>query len=269
MLPTVQLPAKSGDVAQFFRLLADENRCQIVRLLATSDLRAGELGSTLQMPSNALAYHLKHLRAVGVLRERRSAADARDVYYRLDHDRLWQLYAGAGESLAPGLSAVAAPEAQASPARASSRPLRVLFLCTHNSARSQMAEAILRHMGGEQVEVYSAGSAPTTVHPDAAAVLREMGIDPTGLSAKPLDAFTSESFDYIITLCDRVREQCPSFPADPAQIHWSIPDPTLIEDPDQRRAAFREVARELQTRIRYLLLLRHPGTGERFKPPTF
>jgi protein-tyrosine-phosphatase len=114
------------------------------------------------------------------------------------------------------------------------------------------------------VEVYSAGSMPTEVHPDAIIIMRELGLDPTPLYAKPLDRFIGEPFDYIITVCDRVRDICPAFPGDPNQIHWSIADPAVVEDAARREEAFRHVARELQTRIRYLLLLPHPATGTRF-----
>ena len=146
------------------------------------------------------------------------------------------------------------------------RPTRVLFLCTHNSARSQLAEGLLRRMGEEQVEAYSAGSEPTTIDPDAQVVMRELGIDPTPHAAKTLTTFLGQHFDYIITVCDRVRDACPVFPGDPAQVHWSISDPVVIEDPERRLAAFRNVARDLTTRIRYLLLLPHPATGQRLEP---
>jgi protein-tyrosine-phosphatase len=126
----------------------------------------------------------------------------------------------------------------------------------------------MRQMGGDQVVVVSAGSAPTAVRPETLAVLREFGIDPTGLAAKPLEQFVGESFEYIITVCDRVREMCPAFPGDPLHVHWSMPDPVAVEDPEQRQEAFRDAARELQTRIRYLLQLPHPATGERFRLPT-
>jgi ArsR family transcriptional regulator, arsenate/arsenite/antimonite-responsive transcriptional repressor / arsenate reductase (thioredoxin) len=267
-MPSAASLRATPDEARFFGLLADETRRTMIRLLAVSDLRAGELGNTLRMPSNAVAYHLKQLRALGVLRERRSTADARDVYYRLDQDRLWQLYAAAGDALHPGLATFStAPDEQPQSRMAPVRPLRVLFLCTNNSARSQLAEALMRHMGEDYVEVASAGSAPTEVHPDALAVLREWKIDASGLVAKPLQRFVGQTFDYIITVCDRVRDHCPTFPGDPRQIHWSMLDPAVVEDPDHRLAAFREVARELQTRIRYLPILPHPATGERFKLP--
>jgi len=257
------------EVERFFRLLADETRLVIVRLLALSDLRAGEIGDALRLPSNAVSYHLKQLRSVGLLRDRRSSADARDVYYRLDVDRLQLLYAAAGDALYPGMAGSASkPDGQAGQQEAETpaRPLRVLFLCTHNSARSQLAEGILRQMGGDQVEAFSAGSEPTEVDPDAIAVLREWRIDPAPHHAKSVAAFVGQRFDYIITVCDRVRDVCPVFPGDPSQAHWSFADPAVIEDPQRRRQAFRDVAIELQTRIRYLLLLPHPATGQRLQP---
>lgn len=260
---TASPTTSSAEVVQFFRVLADQTRLVILRLLALSDLRAGEIGAIIELPSNAVSYHLKQLRLLGLLRDRRSSADARDVYYRVDLERLERLYAEAGDVLHPGLTTAdrSASEATTVP----TPPLRVLFLCTHNSARSQLAEAILRQMGRDQVDVYSAGSMPTEVHPDAVAVVRELGLDPTPLYAKSLDRFLGERFDYIITVCDRVRDICPAFPGDPNQVHWSIADPVVIEDPERRLVAFHQVAYELQTRIRYLLLLPHPLTGQRLQ----
>lgn len=257
----------TADGRRFLRLLADESRQAIVRLLAQSDQRAGEIGALIRLPPNAVSYHLKQLRAIGLLRDRRSSADARDVYYQLDIGRLHALYAAAGDALYPGMAAsrqLAQPHQQPDTPPKLSRPLRVLFLCTHNSARSQMAEAILRQMGGDQVEAFSAGSLPTEAHPEAIATLRGVGIDTTGLYAKSMEQYIGEPLDYIITVCDRVRDVCPSFPGDPAQAHWSIADPAVVEDPERRAKAFREVLSELRVRIRYLLLLPHPGTGERF-----
>jgi protein-tyrosine-phosphatase/DNA-binding transcriptional ArsR family regulator len=262
----------SLDGAQFLRLIADETRWLILRTLALSDLRAGEIGEALKLPANALSYHLKRLRTAGVVRDRHSSSDGRDVYYHLDVARLQDLYATAGYGLYPGLYALSDAasgdmSAEPSPARTSkthSRPMRVLFLCTHNSARSQIAEALLRQMGGDQVEVWSAGSTPTEVHPQTVTTLQAIGIDTSGLCAKALDQFADQPFDYIFTVCDRVRDVCPAFSGDPAQAHWSIADPVVVEDPEERAKAFQQVADELQTRIRYLLLLPRPGTDERF-----
>lgn len=264
------VPAPQPEVAAFLRAVADETRLAIVRLLMVGDLRSGEIGERLRLPTNALAYHFRQLRAAGLLRERRSSADARDVYHRLDLDRLAALYAEAGDLLHPGLGSSSADSIREQATEdtqmaALSRPLRVLFLCTHNSARSQLAEALMRQMGGDQVDVYSAGSLPTEVYPDTLRVLRELGIDGSALYAKSLDRFLSERFDYVITVCDRVREICPAFTGDPNQAHWSFPDLVVVEGPERRLKAFRQVASELQTRIRYLLLLPHPATGERLR----
>lgn len=124
----------------------------------------------------------------------------------------------------------------------------------------------MRHLGEELVVVASAGSEPTVVAPDTLTTLTALGIASDGLYAKSLAQFVGQSFDYIITVCDRVREVCPVFPGDPEQIHWSFADPMELSDPAARRQAFQEVAIDLQTRIRYLLLLPHPRTGERRRP---
>jgi arsenate reductase len=158
------------------------------------------------------------------------------------------------------------PERDASP---DDRPLRVLFLCTHNSARSQLAEGLTRLLAGDRVAVASAGSAPTAVHPLALALLREWGLDPTAYSSKALERFAGTPFDYIITLCDRVREECPVFPDDPLRLHWSLPDPALAGDEAAQWAAFNAVGSALRTRLGYLLAQPHPATGRRLLlPPT-
>lgn len=247
------------DVVQFFKVLADETRLAVMRLLARSDLRVGEIVEQLNAPQNAVSYHLKQLRSLGLLRDQRSHSDGRDVYYSVDLERLQALYLAAGAALHPGMNAHLSAET------ATQRidcPLRVLFLCTHNSARSQLAEGTMRQLGGASVEVWSAGSEPAQVHPLTLELLTELGIDTAAHVAKSLEQFHGQSFDYVITVCDRARDSCPTFPDDPAQIHWSIPDPTTIEDEQARRATFLKVRRELSTRIHYLLSLPHPGTGQ-------
>ncbi|MCA1723631.1 MAG: arsenate reductase ArsC, partial [Thermomicrobia bacterium] len=103
-------------------------------------------------------------------------------------------------------------------------PIRVLFLCTHNSARSQIAEATLRQMGGEDFAVSSAGTEVTRVHPLALRVLQEQGIETASLHSKSLTDFLGQRFDVVITVCDRANESCPILPCDPERFHWSIPD---------------------------------------------
>jgi ArsR family transcriptional regulator, arsenate/arsenite/antimonite-responsive transcriptional repressor / arsenate reductase (thioredoxin) len=135
-------------------------------------------------------------------------------------------------------------------------PTRVLFLCTHNSARSQMAGGLLRKLGGDQVEVFSAGSEPTSIHPLAIKVMADAGVDLHQHETKHLNEFLGQDFDYIITVCDRVREVCPVFPGDPEQIHWSFPDPAAIEGSLQiQEKGFQDTASQLAIRINYLLLM--------------
>ncbi len=131
------------------------------------------------------------------------------------------------------------------------RRLRVLFLCTHNSARSQMAEGLLRHVAGEEIEVTSAGTEPGRVHPLAIRAMRDVGIDISGARSKSIDEFLSQHFDYVITVCDRANETCPIFPGDPVRIHWSFPDPSAVEgDEDRQYRAFVDVRTQLTLRLR-------------------
>jgi protein-tyrosine-phosphatase len=183
--------------------------------------------------------------------ERRSSADARDVYYHLDLEQMRALYLASGSAIHPMLTAAAAPPARPQGAP----PARVIFLCTHNSARSQMAEGLMRHLGGERVAVLSAGTQPASVHPDAIAALAQIGIDITAQQSKHLDQFRDQAFDYAITVCDQVREQCPALPGHPDTIHWSFPDPARITHPLERSRAFQTIAEQLGTRIRFLLTL--------------
>ena len=133
-------------------------------------------------------------------------------------------------------------------------PVHVLFLCTGNRARSQMAEAILERVRGPRIEAASAGSHPKDLHPDAVRVMRERGIDISGARSKHLSEFAEQRFDYVISLCDRVREVCPDFPGPPAMVHWSLPDPAAEAAAKQDLyPAFVRTADELNTRIQFLL----------------
>ncbi|HEY0510930.1 MAG TPA: metalloregulator ArsR/SmtB family transcription factor [Thermoanaerobaculia bacterium] len=245
----------------FLKLLAHELRWRLVEALARSDRRVQELVQLVGEPHNLVSYHLRQLRSQALVTERRSAADGRDIYYSLDLDRLKGLYLATGESLHPGIAG--RPEATAKEGEpAPVRRFRVLFLCTHNSARSQMAEAILGELGGDRVEVQSAGTEVTRVHPLAVREMAERGLDISGWRSKHMDEFTGERFDYVVTVCDNARESCPIFPGDPERIHWSIPDPSAVEGEEKvRAAAFKRAADELTTRIRYLLAMLEKKEG--------
>ena len=128
---------------------------------------------------------------------------------------------------------------------------RVLILCTGNSARSQMAEGLLRQMAGDVYEVASAGVSPSRVRPEAIEAMREIGIDISSHRSKSVDEFTSQKFDYVITVCDNAREHCPIFPGETKQIHWSFDDPAAVEgDEVARLAVFRRVRDEISQKLR-------------------
>ena len=138
--------------------------------------------------------------------------------------------------------------------------MRVLILCTGNSARSQMAEGLLRHDAGNIYDVFSAGTKPTRVRPEAIAVMREVGIDISGHRSKSVDEFAGQNFDYVITVCDNAKESCPIFPAKTRRIHWSIEDPAAVQGSEvERLAAFRLARDELRARLKAF------GQGE-YKP---
>jgi len=132
-----------------------------------------------------------------------------------------------------------------------SQKQRVLILCTGNSARSQMAEGLLRHEAGDRFDVYSAGTDPSVVRPEAILAMREVGIDISGHRSKSVDEFTGQPFDYVITVCNKARESCPIFPGDTEHIAWDFDDPAAVEGDDEvRMRAFRRVRDELLARFR-------------------
>jgi arsenate reductase len=130
---------------------------------------------------------------------------------------------------------------------------RVLILCTGNSARSQMAEGLLRHDAGDRFEVESAGTRPSHVRPEAIAAMNELGIDISGHRSKSVDEFAGQQFDYVLTVCDNARESCPIFPGQTARIHHSFDDPAEAKGTDEERlAVFRRVRDELRAYLRDL-----------------
>lgn len=150
------------------------------------------------------------------------------------------------------------------------QPLRVLFLCTHNSARSQMAEGLLRALGGGRYEVFSAGTVATRVRSEAISAMQELGIDIGGQESKTLERYLREPFDEVITVCDSANESCPVFPGARHRRHWSIDDPSGVQGTDEARlAAFRRARDALRRRITAELLDRDPaGPDDDSSSPT-
>jgi protein-tyrosine-phosphatase/DNA-binding transcriptional ArsR family regulator len=218
-------------------------RWRLLTELALGDLAVHELTTLLGQPQNLVSYHLGKLRKAELVTSRRSSADGRDTYYALHLGRCSAMLSGTGGALHPALR-------MRTPEPAPVTGARVLFLCTGNSARSQMAEAILRREAGGAVEVRSAGSNPKPIHPYAVTALASRGLDLTTAEPKHVDRFTGQRFDYVITLCDRVKEVCPSLDGVRRPLHWSIPDPS--RDPDGL-PAFDRLAGELTERIGFFL----------------
>jgi protein-tyrosine-phosphatase len=238
-----------GALPAVFRLAGHPVRWRLLTALAAGDRRVGELATALRVRQNLASYHLGQLRRAELVHAHRSAADARDLYYRLDLDRMRSMLGVAAGSLHPALAAPAGPPA----ARHAGRGTRVCFLCTGNSARSQMAEALLRELGGGAVAACSAGSHPAPLAERAVRAMRRRGIDISGQRSKHLDELVTERFDYVISLCDRVREVCPEFPSHPCVLHWSIPDPSAEVCAADDDAPFERTVAELETRIGFLL----------------
>jgi protein-tyrosine-phosphatase len=245
------------------KLVAHDVRWTLLRRLAQSDYRVQDLVGLLHLPHNLVSYHLRKLREGRIVTERRSSADERAVYYSLDLERFQALYLDAGSTLHPAVLA----ELSTTPAlqKALRRPrLRVLFLCTENSARSQMAEALLRHLSQGRVEAFTAGSQPAeAIHPMARLVMERLGSDMSQAVPKHFEVFRGQHFDAIVTVCDRVAEVCPTFPDDPERIHWSFPDPTRVAGSEaEQRRAFEQISLQLITRLRLLLTLLEREQGE-------
>lgn len=141
-------------------------------------------------------------------------------------------------------------------------PIRVIFVCTGNSARSQMSEALLRHHGAGRFDVVSAGVDPRGVHPMTVAALAKVGIDISGATSKSVTSFLGQPFDYVITVCDRARATCPVFPGGSQTLHWGIDDPVQAEGTDgERQAAFDRALKDIAARVHAFipLALAHPA----------
>jgi protein-tyrosine-phosphatase len=247
----------------FLGLVGHPLRWRLLVELGRSDRRVDELVDRVGQPQSLVSYHLGRLRNGGLVSSRRSSHDGRAVYYHARLDSCSSSLAATGSFLHPGLGLQRVPLAD--PAVATRQPrVRVLFACTGNSARSQIAEALLKQRAGEAVHVVSAGSAPKPVHPYAIAVLAERGIDISTWRSKRLTEFAGQHFDYIVTLCDKVRERCAEFDGGDEAVHWSIQDPTDTNDGTPVTLdRFRQLAADIENRMTWLMWVidgRHSST---------
>jgi protein-tyrosine-phosphatase/DNA-binding transcriptional ArsR family regulator len=247
-MATAKIGPETGPLA-FLQLAGHALRWRLLEALARSDRTVLELTELIGEPQNLVSYHLGKLRNGKLVSTRRSEADRRDSYYMVDLARIGGRLSAAGAALHPGIRL-----ARSSGDKVLTEPVKILFLCTGNSARSQMAEALARTRSDGVIEAVSAGSQPKPLHANAVRVMRdEHGIDLSGYTSKHLDVFAGQRFDWVISLCDRVREVCPPFPGQPETIHWSTPNPATGENDHVTYPLFQQTAAELVTRIDFLL----------------
>ena len=245
------MPASTLKAPVTVWLLGHDIRWRLAQQLSHSDHRVSELVEAVGERQNLVSYHLGLLRRAGMVSERRSSHDSRDVYYSLN---LGGVRDGLDQALAGLHPALTVRRLETTPAAAKGRRQpRLLFVCTGKSARSQLAEAIARDLVGGAAAVLSAGPKPAGVHPMTVTVLREMGLPSENLRSKSIEE-VGVLFDFVITLCDVAREDCPPFPSKADVIHWSLPDPARLGDSRREvRQAFKRTAEELRQRITYLL----------------
>jgi ArsR family transcriptional regulator len=225
------------------KLLSDDTRWRLFTALQYSDRQASELSEALALPQNLVSYHLGLLRRTGLIQSHRSDADARVTYYGIDITGLQQAYAAIGAALP-----LPKPIPKTLP------DVSVIFLCTQNSARSQMAEGWLRHLSGGRVRVRSGGVRPTTLHPLAVEVMAEAGIDIGYQQAKTIESIDAPPPVVVVTVCDLAREACPPGAWEGPQLHWSISDPVQVtESPEAQRDAFRAARDQIRARVLGLL----------------
>ena len=245
-----RVTSKSHAAPALLRLASHPLRWRLLTELARSDLRVHELVTLTGQPQNLVSYHLRLLRDGGLVTARRSSLDGRDSYHHLDLGRCADALAGTGAALHPALHLTPGP-----PAPRPAAPVAVLFVCTGNSSRSPMAEALLRRHAAEGIEATSAGILPRPrLHPVASRVLHEYGIDVSDRRPRHVNTLAGRRFDYLITLCDKAREASLEGVDHLHRIHWSIPDPAVAGSAGHAaRPAFAHTAADIDTRIRYLL----------------
>lgn len=239
------------DVPPFIRLADHPLRWRLMTELAASDLRVREVVDRLGQPQNLVSYHLRLLRDGGLVAARRSSHDGRDTYYHLDLDRCADGLGAAAAALHPALRTLVPPSTPRAAVSAG-----VLFVCTGNSSRSPIAEALLRHRTAGRIVVASAGISPRDrIHPHALRVLRErFGIDLGDQAPRSIPDLTASRgavFDRVVTLCDRAREHLPARDGW-RHTHWSLPDPAEAQE-RVRPASFQSIASEIDARVRHLI----------------
>jgi protein-tyrosine-phosphatase/DNA-binding transcriptional ArsR family regulator len=244
-------PSSRAAAPAFLRLADHPLRWLLLTALAGSDLRVRELVTLTGQPQNLVSYHLRLLRDGGLVTASRSSFDGRDSYYHLNLDSCADALANVGAALHPALRPV-----RALPAPQPAAPVAVLFVCTGNTARSPIAEALLRRHTAGRVEATSAGTLPKPrLHPLTARVLRdEFGVDISRHRPRHLNTLTGRRFDYLITMCDKAREVCSELVDHGRRVHWSIPDPAAAGSTDRAGyPAFARIAVDIDARIRHLL----------------
>lgn len=238
---TAPLPA--AEVLLMLKALADDTRWRIVQALRSSDHQVSELVEQLQLSQNLVSYHLGVLRQAGFVHIHRSDNDGRVLFYSLDRHALQQSIG----QIATALHLQPTPLEQLP-------IIPVVFLCTGNSVRSQMAEAWLRHLSHGIIPVASAGVKPQGIHPLTLVVMQEVGLDLSHHTAKGLDALEQFSFAIAISVCDYAREECQPFLRSRLHLHWSVPQPErLIEAGMPAIEVFRGLRDDLRERVQGLL----------------
>ncbi len=244
--------ATDREVPTFIQLADHPVRWRLLTDLAAGDQRVRELVESLDQPQNLVSYHLRLLRDSGLVTARQSSHDGRDTYYHLDLDRCTAGLTSAGAALDPAFGTSGPPWGQPTSVTTS-----VLFVCTGNSARSPIAEALLRHHSQGRVLVASAGITPKTrIHPHAVRVLRErFDIDIGEQAPHAINDVAgvgpTAAFDWVVTLCDKAREHLPARDGW-RHTHWSIPDPGDAQGP-ARHARFVSTATGIDARVRHLI----------------
>jgi ArsR family transcriptional regulator, arsenate/arsenite/antimonite-responsive transcriptional repressor / arsenate reductase (thioredoxin) len=231
------------------RNFSEPNRLAIISLLSTGPMLVGDICNASGLPLTLVSQHLRVLRESGMVRAERDGKDARAVWYSLNPQRIKEIQKAL--SMVFDMTKIVdrrIPEAKQG-LNFKGEKFSVLFLCSGNSARSQMSEALLQHYGKGLIEGRSAGTHPRKVHPLTVKVLEEIGLDTTGLKTKHYSVFSRESFRYVITVCDRANEECPDFKGDYQRIHWSIADPVKDGNEDELVNVFKQTRQELAERI--------------------